>query len=60
MLIDNLNLNTHITKVHSVSLEQRKVHQCPQCDKKFADEKKLKRHIMATHMKLKEYRCNHS
>ena len=49
-------LNKHI-EVHTQSLEDRKIHNCPTCNQKFASPIHLRTHYKAIHLKIREYRC---
>ena len=51
------DMKGHLHTVHLHNSEKR--HQCPHCDKGFADSTELKRHIMNAHLKLRPYRCRY-
>ena len=56
MFATTQQLNNHI-EVHTQSLEDRKIHNCPTCNQKFASPIHLRTHYKAIHLKIREYRC---
>ena len=50
-------LDHHVKNVHEPRSDDVKVYQCQECGHTAREEIKLKTHIKAVHLKIKEYRC---